>query len=84
MSFRRKQQIERKQRKKRLKEKLVMTTDSISFLMTQKKKLDRLPLSEDEKELQLQLIERSMKLETRNKEELERIIDEVSRKVDDI
>lgn len=83
MGFRRKKQLERKQRKKKLTEKLNSTLSSMQFLKKQKQNLEKLPISEEEKEIQIQLIERSISIETRNIEELETILDEVSRKVND-
>lgn len=83
MGFRRKKQLERKQRKKKLTEKLNSMLSSMQFLKKQKQNLEKLPISEEEKEIQIQLIERSISIETRNIEELETILDEVSRKVND-
>lgn len=83
MGFRRKKQLERKQRKKKLTEKLNSTLSSMQFLKKQKQNLEKLPISEEEKEIQIQLIERSISIETRNIKELETILDEVSRKVND-
>lgn len=83
MGFRRKKQLERKQRKKKLTDKLNSTLSSMQFLKEQKQNLEKLPISKEEKEIQIQLIERSISLETRNIEELENILDEVSGKVND-
>lgn len=55
----------------------------MQFLKKQNQNLEKLPISEEEKEIQIQLIERSISIETRNIEELETILDEVSRKVND-
>lgn len=78
MSLQKRKQIERKQKKKRLKAKLDLTLNSMKYLEQQKKKINKLPLSEEEKVLQISLIERSIKLENEDITNLRERIGEIT------
>ena len=76
MSFRKKKQNERKKRKKRLKERLELLQQSKIFLTQQSNKIVNMNLSEEEKELQLRLIQRSLVIEDEQIKEIESRIGE--------
>ena len=78
MSLQKRKQIERKQKKKRLKAKSDLTLNSMKYLEQQKKKINKLPLSEEEKVLQISLIERSIKLENEDITNLRERIGEIT------
>lgn len=78
MRLQKRKQIERKQKKKRLKAKLDLTLNSMKYLEQQKKKINKLPLSEEEKVLQISLIERSIKLENEDITNLRERIGEIT------
>ena len=77
MIFRRKKkQNERKKHKIKLKETLSLVQESKLFLMQQIRKIENMNLSQEEKELQLNLIKRSLANEVEKIKELESRIGE--------